>query len=115
MPMRRKATRMLAVRVPPHRANGRGLTPETEVPVQNDSSIRRRERVASGIYVRNGVYSAGFSDPNTGRWTMANLEASTLASAKKERVSLLVALREGRAVSRSALTSASVSIRIWTR
>jgi integrase len=80
-----------------------GVTPETEVPVQNDSSTRRRERVAPGIYVRDGVYSAGFNDPNTGRWTMANLEATALGAAKKERASLLAALREGRAASKSML------------
>jgi integrase len=63
-----------------------------------------RRRVASGIYIKDGVYVAGFNDPNTGRWTMPTLRAKTLTAAKKERASLLAALREGRAVSRSELT-----------
>jgi integrase len=80
------------------------VSPEKELPMQTDSSKRRRDRVAPGIYVRNGVYSAGFNDPNTGRWVMTNLEAASLAGAKRERASLLAALREGRAASKSTMT-----------
>jgi integrase len=72
--------------------------------MQTDSRKRRRERVAPGIYIRDGIYVAGFNDPNTRRWTMHNLEATTLGEAKRERASRIVALREGRAASRSALT-----------
>lgn len=65
---------------------------------------RKRERVAPGIYRKNGVYVAGFNDPNTGRWTMPTLKATTLTAAKRERASLLAALREGRAASKSDLS-----------
>jgi integrase len=71
---------------------------------QPDSPSSRRERVAPGIYLKNGVYIAGFNDPNTGKWTMPSLKATTLREAKRERASLLAALHEGRAASRSALT-----------
>jgi integrase len=69
-----------------------------------NGKAKGRRRVAAGIYLKNGVYVAGFNDPNTGRWTMPTLKAKTLTAAKKERASLLAALREGRAVSRSELT-----------
>jgi integrase len=71
--------------------------------MQQDSRKGRR-RVAPGVYIKNGVYVAGFNDPKTGRWTMPTLKATTLTAAKKERASLLAALREGRAASRSELT-----------
>jgi hypothetical protein len=71
--------------------------------MQQDSS-KRRQRVAPGIYLKNGVYSAGFADPTTGKWTMPTLKATTLTAAKHERESLLSALREGRAPSTSTLT-----------
>jgi integrase len=67
-------------------------------------SRRQRQRVAPGISLKKGVYVAGFNDPNSGRWTMPTLKATTLAAAKRERSSLLAALREGRAASRSTLT-----------
>jgi integrase len=70
---------------------------------QPDSLNRRRERVAPGIYLRDSIYSAGFSDPNTGRWTMPTLEATNLRDAKREREALIAALREGRAASKSTL------------
>jgi hypothetical protein len=70
--------------------------------MQSDSS-KRRQRLALGIYVKNGVYIAGFADPNTGRWTMPTLKATTLTAAKRERAALLAALDEGRAASRSEL------------
>jgi integrase len=75
-----------------------------EVPMQADSCNTRRERVAPGIYLKNGVYIAGFNDPNTGNWTMPTLKATTLREAKRERASLVAALREGRAASRSTLS-----------
>jgi integrase len=71
---------------------------------QPDSPTPRRERVAPGIYVKDGVYIAGFNDPNTKRWTMPTLKATNLRDAKRERAALLAALREGRAASRSTLT-----------
>ena len=40
-------------------------------------SRNRRVRVAPGIYLKNGVYYAGFADPTTGRWTMPTLKATT--------------------------------------
>jgi integrase len=71
---------------------------------QPDSPSSRRERVAPGVYVKNGVYIAGFNDPNTGKWTMPTLKATTLREAKRERASALAALHEGRATSKSALS-----------
>jgi integrase len=71
--------------------------------MQTDS-LKRRRRMAPGIYVKNGVYIAGFNDPKTGRWTMPTLKAATLTAAKRERAALLSALGEGRAASRSKLT-----------
>jgi len=71
--------------------------------MQRDSS-KRRQRVAPGIYIKNGVYIAGFSDPNTGKWTMPTLKATTLTAAKRERAALLSALDDGRVASRSELT-----------
>ena len=59
--------------------------------MQADSS-KRRQRVAPGIYIKNGIYIAGFSDPNTGKWAMPTLRATTLTAAKRERASLLSAL-----------------------
>lgn len=64
----------------------------------------RRERVAPGIYVREGIYIAGFNDPNTKRWTMPTLKATNVRDAKSERAALIAALREGRAASRSVLS-----------
>jgi hypothetical protein len=63
-----------------------------EVPMQADSRNSRRERVAPGVYLKNGVYIAGFNDPNTGTWTMPTLTATTLREAKRERASLVAAL-----------------------
>jgi integrase len=72
--------------------------------MQNDSPKGRRVRVAPGIYRKGSVYVAGFNDPNTGRWTMPTLTATTLRAAKRERAALLAALGEGRAASKSGLT-----------
>jgi integrase len=79
-----------------------GATPKGAPSMQGDSSKSRR-RVAPGIYIKNGIYVAGFNDPNTGKWTMPTLKATTLTAAKKERASLLSALEEGRAASKSGL------------
>jgi integrase len=68
-----------------------------------DSPTPRRERVAPGVYVRDGVYIAGFNDPNTKRWTMPTLKATNVRDAKRERAALIAALHEGRAASRSIL------------
>src|SRR5262245_49833446 len=80
-----------------------GATPKGVPSMQGDSSKGRR-RVAPGIYIKNGIYVARFNDPNTGKWTMPTLKATTLTAAKKERASLLSALEEGRAASKSELS-----------
>jgi hypothetical protein len=71
--------------------------------MQADSS-KRRKRAAPGIYVQDGSYFAGFNEPGTKRWTFRKLDATNLRAAKRERTSLLAALQEGRAASRSTLT-----------
>jgi integrase len=66
-----------------------------------------RGRPVPGIYIRDGVYSAGFRCPQTGRWRMVNLKAKTLTEAKRERDSLLAALREDRVAAPAADTFAN--------
>jgi integrase len=63
-----------------------------------------RGRQVPGIYVRDGIYSAGYGCPQTGRWRIVNLTANTLTAARRERESLLAGLREGRTVPSAALT-----------
>src|SRR4051794_21540913 len=57
-----------------------------------------------GIYVRDGRFIAGFTCPQTGRWTMPTLKAKTLTAARREKESLIAALREGRATARNGVT-----------
>jgi integrase len=75
-----------------------------EVPMQSKSDKPRRTRVAPGIYVQNDSYRAGFREPGSNRWRTQKLRATTLRAAKKERDSLLAALREGRLAARSEIT-----------
>jgi integrase len=72
--------------------------------MQKDSRKPRRVRVAPGIYEQDGSYRAGFREPGSGRWRTQKLQATTLRGAKKERESLLAALREGRRAVRSDIT-----------
>jgi integrase len=66
-----------------------------------------RGRAVTGIYIRDGIYSAGFRCPQTGRWRIENLTAKTLTEARRERDSLLVALREDRVAAPVAVTFAA--------
>jgi integrase len=76
--------------------------------MQTDSRKARRVRVAPGIYQQDGSYRAGFREPGSGRWRTRKLAATTLRDAKRERESLLAALREGRAAARSDVTVAAL-------
>lgn len=61
-----------------------------------------RGRPVPGIYQRDGRYIAGFE--SGGKWKMRTLEAATLTEARRERESLLAALREGRTAAPDSLT-----------
>jgi integrase len=76
--------------------------------MQTDSRKARRVRVAPGIYQQDGSYRAGFREHGSGRWRTRKLAATTLRDAKRERESLLAALREGRAAARSDVTVAAL-------
>lgn len=89
--------------VPPHRANGRGLTPEVS-PMQNDSPKSRRAKVAPGIYRQDGALFANYREPGNGRSRFTKLRAATVRDARRERESILAALREGREAIRSSIT-----------
>lgn len=65
-----------------------------------------RGRPVPGLYVRDGRFVAGFS--TEGRWTMRTLAAETLTEARRERESLLSALREGRIAQRDGATFANL-------
>jgi hypothetical protein len=65
-----------------------------------------RGRPVTGVYIRDGVYSAGFTCPQTGRWRFQNLAAKTLTAARREREHLLAGLREGRTAAPSSVTFA---------
>jgi integrase len=67
-------------------------------------ALDSRGRPVKGIYVRDGRYSAGFKCPQTGKWRMENLDADTITEARRERESLLAALREARAAAPAAAT-----------
>lgn len=75
---------------------------------QPDSSTARRARVAPGIYLQDGNYYAGFNEPGSKRWRLRKLAAKHLRDAKRERESILAALREGRAPVRSDVTLAAL-------
>jgi integrase len=72
--------------------------------MQSKSRKPGRTRVAPGIYRQNGAYRAHYREPGTGRSRSQKLQATTLRAAKKERESLLSALREGRQAARSDVT-----------
>ena len=77
--------------------------------MQTDSRKPRRVNVAPGIYTQDGSYRAGFREPGSGRWRTQKLRATTLREAKKERASILAALREGRIAARSEITLGALS------
>jgi hypothetical protein len=56
-----------------------------------------RGRPYKGLYIRDGLISAGFNCPQTSKWRMENLRAKNATEALRERDSLLAALREDRA------------------
>src|SRR5476649_1258021 len=63
-----------------------------------------RGRPIPGLYVRDGRFIAGFNCPQTGKWRMETLDAKTQTAARKERESLIAALREDRASAPTGLT-----------
>jgi integrase len=69
----------------------------------SDSRKPRRVRVAQGIYEQDGSLFAAYREPGTSRLRFTKLRATTLRAAKKERDSLLAALREGRRAPRSEI------------
>jgi integrase len=75
--------------------------------MQNDSSKSRRVKVAPGIYRQDRSLFANYREPVSNRPRFTKLQASTIRDAKKERESLLAALREGRRARRSEITVAS--------
>lgn len=85
-----------------------GVTPELEVPMQTDSPKPRRVRVAPGIYRQDGMLFANYREPGSGRSRFTKLKALTPREAKKERESILSALREGRLADRSEITLAAL-------
>lgn len=64
----------------------------------------RRVRLAPGIYQQDGALFANYREPGSGQSRFTKLKAATLRDAKKERESILSALREGRAAARSEIT-----------
>jgi integrase len=67
-------------------------------------SDKRRVRVAPGIYRQSGALFANYREPGSGRPRLTKLQATTIRAAKKERESILSALREGRLAARSEIT-----------
>jgi integrase len=59
-------------------------------------ALDSRGRPVPGLYVRDGRFIAGFRCPQTDKWRMQTLQAETLTEAKRERESILSALREQR-------------------
>src|SRR6516165_8754645 len=59
-------------------------------------ALDSRGRPVPGLYVRDGRFIAGFRCPQTDKWRMQTLSAETLTDAKRERESILSALREQR-------------------
>jgi integrase len=74
----------------------------------NDSSKPRRVRLGQGIYKQDGSLFAGYREPGGGRVRFTKLRATTLRAAKKERESILSALREGRLAARSDIRLAAL-------
>jgi integrase len=71
-------------------------------------ALDSRGRAVPGLYIRDGIFAAGFRCPQTGRWRMQNLDAETLTDARRERDSLLAALRESRIAGPNAATFEAV-------
>ena len=71
--------------------------------MQTDSRKPRRVRLAQGIYQQDGSLFASYREPGSGRKRLTKLHAQTPREAKKERDSLLSALREGRRAPRSEI------------
>jgi Phage integrase, N-terminal SAM-like domain len=76
--------------------------------MQNDSRKPRRLKVAPGIYRQDGALFANYREPGNGRSRFTKLKASTIRDAKKERESILSALREGRVAARSEIMLAAL-------
>jgi integrase len=72
--------------------------------MQSKSRKPGRTRVAPGIYRQNGAYRAHYREPGTGRSRSQKLQATTVREARRERESLMSALREGRQAARSDVT-----------
>jgi integrase len=72
--------------------------------MQTDSPNARRVRVAPGVYRQNGALFAHYREPGNGRMRFTKLNAATVRDARKERESILAALREGRKAPRSETT-----------
>lgn len=72
--------------------------------MQTDSPKVRRVRVAPGIYRQDGALFACYREPGGGRVRFTKLSATVMREAKKERESILAALREGRRAPRSQIT-----------
>src|SRR5262245_16883594 len=94
--------------MPPRRSHVRGCDTRRLVLMPNDSPKPRRVRLAQGIYSQDGALFAGYREPGTGRSRFTKLRATTLRAAKKERESILSALREGRLAARSDITLAAL-------
>ena len=72
---------------------------------RSDSPKPRRVRAAEAVYKQNGVYVAGFRDPESGKWTMPTLKgARTLTEAKRMRRKMITDREARRTASRSTLT-----------
>lgn len=65
-----------------------------------------RGRAVPGLYVRDGRFIAGYQAD--GKWHMHTLDAETLTEARRERESIVAALREQRAAAPSRATFAEV-------
>ncbi len=59
-------------------------------------ALDSRGRPVPGLYIRDGRFIAGFQCPQAGNWRMQNLDAATLTEARRERESVIAALREKR-------------------
>jgi integrase len=71
-------------------------------------ALDSRGRPVPGLYVRDGRFIAGFQCPQSGRWRMETLAAKTLTAARRERSSLVAALREHRLAAPAAATFADL-------
>ena len=60
--------------------------------------------LGGGIYRRDGIFIAGYREPSTGKWRTKKLSARNVTEARRQRESLLSALREGRAAPTTGLT-----------